>query len=88
MIEMTLEEEFEQFKAQHMNSVLTAVLIDNYRKDEELKQGAKLPETFNFEKWYKQAQREIADILLLPNGVRIFEVMYASAWDKVKGHLQ
>lgn len=81
---VTLEREFEEFKAMHKFSIVKASLISYYKTIQE--SGIKIPE-FMQTSPEKMADVEIAKLLDIKDGGRIFNRFYECCWHNVKEYL-
>ena len=83
----TLEREFYLTTIRHKGAILMAKLMEYYRDKEEKKQGVKIPDCLMVGLWQRQAYKEIQKILLQPDGERLFNKLYESAWQELKERL-
>lgn len=61
--------------------------MEYYRDEEERKLGVKIPDYLMIGMWQRQAYRDIKNILLQPDGERVFNKLYESAWQELKERL-
>lgn len=83
----TLEREFYLTSTRHKGAILMVKIMQYYREKEEQKQGVKIPDCVMIGMWQRQAYKEIRNILMQPNGEKLFNSLYESAWQELKERL-
>ena len=80
-MQLTLEEEFEQYKAVHKYSVLKAKIMDYYTT---LDQGQiNLPDFLRDDTPEKLADRDLKELMSLKDGGVKFNRLYENAWNEI-----
>ena len=80
-MQLTLEEEFEQYKAVHKYSVLKAKIMDYYAT---LEQGqVNLPDFLRDDTPEKLANRDLKELMSLNDGGVKFNSLYENAWNEI-----
>lgn len=81
MMKVSLEDEFEQYKACHKYSVLKAKMIDYYTT---LDMGkVNLPNFLRNDSPEKRADEELRNIISMPDGMKRFNELYEIAWESI-----
>jgi hypothetical protein len=83
----TLEREFHLTQIRHKGAILMAKIMEYYRDKEEKKQGVKIPDCIMVGMRQRQAYKDIRNILLQPDGEKLFNNLYESAWHELKERL-
>lgn len=78
---LTLEQEFEEFKALHKFSVLKGKMINYYRTIQQNEEN--LPNFMRDDTPEKLADRDIRNLVLLNDGLFKFNSLYEKAWCEV-----
>jgi hypothetical protein len=61
--------------------------MEYYREQEERRHGVKIPDCLMIGIWQRQAYKDIRNILLQPDGEKLFDNLYESAWQELKERL-
>lgn len=83
----TLEREFHLTTMRHKGAILMAKIMEYYREQEEHRHGVKIPDCLMVGIWQRQAYKDIRNILLQPDGEKLFNNLYESAWQELKERL-
>ncbi len=80
---MSLEQEFEEFKAIHKYSILKAVMMKYYSDLEEMREETNMPDFMREDTPEKLAEKSIKTLILGEDGINRFNYFYDLAWNKV-----
>ena len=81
MMEITLEQEFEEFKAIHKYSVLKAKLMKYY--EDLYNTGITIPSFLQNKTPEQSANEYISDLMLKSDDFKLFNAKYELAWNEI-----
>lgn len=79
----TLENEFKRYKAMHKYKVLKAKMIRYYIDLKTSKGEVNLPPFIIREQAEEQAEKDLREMLIQPDGLNRFNSLYEIAWDSM-----
>lgn len=81
MLEATLEQEFEEYKALHKYSILKARIMQYYADLEGT--GVNIPDFLRDDTPEKLADRDLQELLSTCSGIEKFNKLYEMAWQEI-----